>query len=105
MHLSESFVPILTKALELCCLLRRQKPSWSLTFPQVAEEKRGKHTRPIAFSGETMSDISSYTSEFGARAVDILIAPGLFKTGNTDGQLYSKGESVVGEAEVWCSAT
>lgn len=98
----ESLVLIFTKALELCCRLRRQKAIWSLTFPGLANE-RATNTRPMTFSEETMRDVSS-SSEFQTRTVDILVAPGLFKTGNTDGQLYEKGESVVKKAEVWCSS-
>lgn len=99
----ESLVEIFTKALELCCLLRRQKAIWSLTFPGTAQEY-AKDKRSTTFSEETMRDISS-CNEFEIRRVDILVAPGLFKTGNTDGQLYEKGESVVKKAEVWCSNT
>lgn len=65
-------------------------------------KERVNYTRPMTFSEHTMRDISS-TDELKLRAVEILVSPGLFKTGNTDGQLYADGESVVRKAEVWCS--
>ncbi|KAK7739031.1 hypothetical protein SLS53_005929 [Cytospora paraplurivora] len=102
-QLQDSLVPILTRALELACLLHRQKASWSLRFPGIREHPVN-YTISTSFSEKTMVDISG-SDVSTLQTVEILVAPGLFKTGNTDGQLYAEGESVVRKAEVWCYST
>lgn len=100
-QLQDSLASILTKALEVSGLLRRQRASWCLKFPGSAERSLSD-PQLVMFNDRAMRDVNS-SETHKLKTVKIFVTPGLFKTGNMDGKLYEEGESVVTKAEVWCT--
>lgn len=109
------FVP----AVELSQVLRRQRACWYVRFLHVMTANvlpSNAYTVPYIFNRDLMRDVDADEDgddEFmpGAgvgggsvrlKAVDIVISPGLFKSGNHDGMQYDS-EYPVEKAEVSCT--
>ncbi|GAP91959.2 hypothetical protein SAMD00023353_5700570 [Rosellinia necatrix] len=96
------FEHVFKPALELSKLLRRQRASWCVRFPQsnIGED--------CLFDPNSMRDKNEDEDEARANNVythvwvDMVISPGLFKRGTIDGDRYDV-EIVVEKAEVSCA--
>lgn len=106
--LEQDMIQILESALTLSMLLRHQKASWALRFPQGMSRPLS-HSGPVTLDPCQMKDLNGPDDEDKVdmsngqcpKSVDIFVTPGLYKQGNMDGEKYDI-ESVVLKAEVLC---
>lgn len=102
--LEEELLAILFSAVSLSKTLRCQRALWSVR--QVGES--ASRDKPILFDEEIMEDKHADENSDGediptanGRHVEIVVSPGLFKRGNTDGEQF-EFESCIERAEVKC---
>ncbi|KAL8879399.1 MAG: hypothetical protein Q9198_002978 [Flavoplaca austrocitrina] len=102
--MKEDLLLLLFNAVELSKILRCQRAQWSVR--QVDNPSSSKDV--ILFDGETMEDKHSEEDSDGediptpsGKRVEIIVSPGLFKRGNTDGEQFEY-ESCIERAEVKC---
>lgn len=110
--LGQNMVSILEDALALSLLLRHQRASWALRFPQGISRSLS-HSAPVTLDPSHMKDLygpdDEYDEEEGIadvqchKQVDIFVTPGLYKQGNMDGEKYDGAPYVVLKAEVICA--
>ena len=112
--LEDSLVGVLLQAVKLSQTLRCQRACWSVrhpgdaVHPRLQPETPGSRDTLIFFDVATMNDKhgDDNSDEEGAPAqyrkvVDIFITPGLFKSGNSDGEQFDI-ETCVERSEVKC---
>lgn len=99
------FVP----AVELSQRLRRQRACWYVRFPHImvaSSLPQNEYTEPYIFRPDEMKDVDSPSDDEDdtsgcLKAVDIVITPSLYKSGNHDGEQYDVEYPVL-KAEVSC---
>ncbi|KAJ3547507.1 hypothetical protein NM208_g1481 [Fusarium decemcellulare] len=100
-------------AIELSQLLRRQRACWYVRFPHIMAGNQlpeNDYTAPYIFQPDTMKDIDGLEEDEDdnagsghcLKAIDIVILPGLYKSGNHDGKKYDI-EYLLLKAEVSCT--
>lgn len=109
--LEETLLPMLLQAVKLSQTLRCQRAYWSVRHPGDAIRQRPQSGLPddlVFFDEATMDDKhgDEDSDEEGAHAqyrktVEIFITPGLFKSGNSDGEQFDI-ETCVERSEVRC---
>ncbi|KAL8668799.1 MAG: hypothetical protein Q9168_006580 [Polycauliona sp. 1 TL-2023] len=100
----EELLVILFSAVSLAKTLRCQRAQWSVRHVIIASAT----DTDILFDGETMEDKHGEEDSDGeeiptadGKRVEIVVSPGLFKRGNTDGECFEY-ESCIERAEVKC---
>lgn len=109
--LGNDMVQILENALTLSLLLRHQKASWALRFPEGMSRSLS-HPGPVTLDPRQMKDLNGPDDEDEDEdeksdvqchnLVEIFVTPGLYKQGNMDGEKYET-DYVVLRAEVICA--
>ncbi|KAF5013316.1 hypothetical protein FDECE_666 [Fusarium decemcellulare] len=106
---------IFEPAIELSQLLRRQRACWYVRFPHIMAGNQlpeNDYTAPYIFQPDKMKDIDGLEEDEDdnagsgsghcLKAIDIVILPGLYKSGNHDGKKYDI-EYLLLKAEVSCT--
>jgi hypothetical protein len=90
-----ALVPILESAAKLYFLMWRQRANWVVKYPRKDD----------LLDPNVMKEHDIDDDDFPPKAkrVDMYLFPGLFKSGNADGEGYTE-ESVVAKAQVVCGA-
>lgn len=104
--LEEYLMGILLQAVELSQILRCQRASWSVRHVVDAKSPNPGLTtsdEPLYLNEDIMDDDSDDDARKprDRKIVEIVISPGLFKRGNTDGERFEV-ESCVEKAKVKC---
>lgn len=108
-RLEEDLLGILLQAVEFSQILRCQRASWSVRHVVERTQDSALTTSDAAmfFNKTTMDDKHGDDSDDDdsmsryQKLVEIVVSPGLFKRGNTDGERF-EFESCVEPAEVRC---
>lgn len=109
--LEDELEGILFQAVRLSQTLRCQRACWSVRYlgsGAHASSKPGLANGSVFFDGDSMHDIHGDEDSDGEdvrthyrKIVEIVVSPGLFKRGNTDGERFDV-ESCIEPSEVKC---
>ncbi|PSN60872.1 hypothetical protein BS50DRAFT_578700 [Corynespora cassiicola Philippines] len=97
-ELEQRLADIYKAAMELSCLLRKQRAHWELYFPT---SNRSSDT--LRYDSSSMEDINDKNTLDTSldRRVEIVIEPALSKTGTMDGTKFEAGAHVTIKAKVY----